>query len=145
AWIAAAVDWVERYTRRGLMTQTYQVSLPGFVSSMPLPYAAPVQTVSTVKYYDTSGTLQTLSPSPYRLIQAEDPACLELDVESTLPAIQSRRDAVQITYLVGATSPSAVPAALVQAVTMLAAHFYANRESVLVGAVSKEIEFATTA
>src|SRR3954462_15596572 len=55
----------EEYLGRGLLTQTWQLSLPNFFESMALPMAAPLQSVTSVQYYDTTGSLQTLSTSFY--------------------------------------------------------------------------------
>ena len=63
---------------------------------------------------------------------------------ATIPSVYAREDAVQVEYVVGYEDGDC-PDSLRLAVLSLAAHFYENRESVLVGTVSKEIEMATTA
>jgi hypothetical protein len=52
---------------------------------------------------------------------------------------------VQITYLAGYGGAANVPAPAKHAIKMLVGHWYANRESVLIGSISKELEFAVTA
>lgn len=141
----AAVDWVEQYTGRALLTQTWQLSLPAFPTAVWLPFAAPLGAVSFVKYYDADNALQTLSSSVYTVPVFAEPAYVTLASGQSWPSIYWRDDAVQLEYTAGWTTPEAVPAALRQAVQLLAGHFYANREGVLVGAMSKEIEFAVTA
>jgi uncharacterized phiE125 gp8 family phage protein len=61
----AARQAAETYLGRALYTQTRVLSLSEFAEVIWLPFAAPLQTVSTVRYYDTSGVQQTLSSSVY--------------------------------------------------------------------------------
>lgn len=143
-YLDAAVAWVETYTGRALMRATYRVTLPEFYTRTWLPYAAP-GTVTGVTYYDASNVQQTLATSVYTVPADGEPSCLMLAMGQTWPALYFRDDAVSITYTVGVTQAADVPAALRQAVLLLAGHFYENREAVLVSAISKEMEFAATA
>lgn len=144
-WISAAREWVEAYTDRSLMTQTWQLSLPSMPRKVWLPRATPLASVTHVKYYDDDNTLQTWSSANYFTPSFEEPASIEVLDTATVPSIYSRSDAVQIEYIAGATTASSVPKPLVQAILMLVGHWYEHRESVLVGTISKEIEFAVTA
>lgn len=132
-YIDAATAWVEDYTGRSMMTQTWQASLCGFASRLWLPRAAPLQTLTFIKYYDTNNVLQTLSASVYTVAAFSEPACVTLVNGQTWPSLWDRDDAVQVEYVTGSTSQTAVPAALRQAVQMLVGHFYANREASVVG------------
>jgi len=145
AYIAAARAWVEAYTGRGLMTQTWQVSLYDFPSRVWLPYAAPLASVVAVRYYDTANTLQTLSSSVYTTAAFSEPACLTLVDGQTWPSVYVRDDAVQIEYTVGVSDVANVPPALVQAVQMLVGHWYVNREDVVTGTISTQIPMAAEA
>src|SRR4051812_4484380 len=69
-YIGAATDAAEQYMNRGLMTQTWTLTLRWFADVIWLPMAAPLQndplasggsTVPVVKYYDSAGVLQTLA------------------------------------------------------------------------------------
>ncbi len=146
AYIAAARSWVEDYTGRPLMTQTWQMSLPDFPTRVWLPYAAPLASITHVKYYDTTNTLTTLSSSVYTTAAFSEPACLTLVDGQVWPSVYVRDDAVQIEYVVGVSDVASVPPKLVQAVQMLVGHWYANREAVSVnGANAMEIPFAAEA
>jgi uncharacterized phiE125 gp8 family phage protein len=140
----AAEQWVEEFTGRSIRTQTWQLALPWFVSRLWLPRAAPLQSVTFVKYYDTSNVLTTLDASTYLVPAFEEPAVVDKVDTATWPAVYPRRDAVRVEYVAGYTEGEC-PAPLILAVQTLVAHFYENRESVLIGAISKEVEFATTA
>lgn len=144
-YVDAAVEWVEQYTGRALLTQTWQMSLPGFPCRVWLPFAAPLGAVSAITYYDTANVLQTLSASVYTAPAFAEPAyVMKVDTQSW-PSVASRDDAVRIEWTAGWSSAEAVPPALRQAVQLLAGHWYENRETTLVGVTSKEIEFAVTA
>lgn len=163
AYERAAVQWVEQHTGRSLMSQTWQlsrrefwprlryydthpsVSLHRSITRLWLPYAAPLQSVTFVKYYDTTNTLQTLSSSVYSVPAFTEPACVVLVDGQSWPSLFPRDDAVQIEYVTGATDPSAVPPSLRQAVQLLAGHWYMNREAISVsGANAIEIPMTVT-
>jgi uncharacterized phiE125 gp8 family phage protein len=59
--ISGVRSYVEQYLNRGLLTQTWKMTLDGFADDVDLPMAAPLQSVTSVKYYDASGVLQTLA------------------------------------------------------------------------------------
>lgn len=143
--IRAAAGWVEQYTHRALLTQTYRMALSAMPRRWWLPMAAPLQSVSSVQYYDAANALQTWSSGNYLTPASHEPAMIEVIPTATLPTLYSRSDAVLVTYVAGWSDPDDVPAELVQAVTMLAVHWYENREAALVGTISKEIEFGVTA
>lgn len=145
AWIAAAREWVESYTDRSLMTQTWQLSLPSVPRTVWLPRSTPLQSVTSVKYYDASNVLQTWAASNYIVPAFNEPATIEVLDTATYPAIYLRSDAVQIEYVTGATTTAAVPQALRQAMLLLVGHWHEQREAVLVGQTSKEADFAVTA
>jgi uncharacterized phiE125 gp8 family phage protein len=143
--IVAARDWVQEYTGRSLYTQTWQCSLPAFPERLWLPMAAPLQSVTFVKYYDSDNVLQTLSASLYTLPAFHEPAQLARASNESWPSTYLREDAVQIEYVTGATSAADIPRPLVQAVLLLVGHWYEQREAVLMGTISKEVEMAVTA
>lgn len=144
-YVAAARAWVEEYTGRSLLTQTWQLSVSEFPMRLWLPRSVPLQSVTFVKYYDGNNVLQTLSSTVYSLPAFQEPALLTLGVNQTWPAIALRHDAVQVEYVTGAANIVDVPQPLVQAIAMLAAHFYEHREAAMSGDVPKEIEFSVKA
>jgi uncharacterized phiE125 gp8 family phage protein len=138
-YAAAAELMVEERCRVGLATQTWVLALEGWPTTIWLPRARVLQSVE-VEYYDAAGDLQTLSADTYVENGYAEPAALTLADGRAWPALASRPDAVQVTYVVGWSSPLAVPALYQQAVRFLAGHYWANREAVLVGAMSKDLE-----
>jgi len=137
--ITAARQWIENYTNRQLVTATWTLYLDGFSAQIDMPHP-PLQSVTSVQYYDTGGTLQTLSSAVYtvdtyarigRLVEASG---------QVWPATQDIINAVQIEYKAGyGDAGSNVPTAVRQALLLLAAHWYENRESVVVGVTSTHV------
>lgn len=144
-YIDAATEWVEAYTGRSLLTQTWQISLEGFPERLWLPRAAPLASITHVKYYDAANVLTTLSSSVYTVPALHEPACVRLVDGQTWPLVWDRDDAVRVEYVTGASAPADVPASLRQAIQLLVAHWYANREAVMVGTISGPIAFAVEA
>lgn len=142
AYHDAAVSWVEEYTGRSLMTQTWQIACEEFAEKLWLPRAAPLQSVTFVKYYNTANTLTTLSSSIYTVPAFAEPAVIRLADTQVWPDVYDREDAVQVEYVTGATTASDVPAPLRHAVQLLVGHWYANRESVIVGTSAMETPMA---
>lgn len=143
--IRAARMWVENYTGRSLLTQTWQLSAPEFYQRLWLPRAAPLASVTFVKYYDANNALQTLASTVYSVAAFSEPAFVELAVDQSWPSVALRSDAVQIEYVTGSTTVAAIPTPLVQAVALLVAHWYENREASITGVVQHDTRFAVEA
>lgn len=93
----------------------------------------PLIAVESIQFYDISGTLQTLDPSAYVVGSDSEPAMIFPVPFTWWPAcIWGRPDAVQVTYTAGyGTEAEDVPANIVLAILGLIAHWYENRESVV--------------
>lgn len=128
AYLKAARQWVETYTGRALATQTWQMSLDHIPTQLPLSMAAPLQSVTFLKYYDENNAQQTWSSSNYITSAFHEPAVLEVLTTVSRPSIYQRSDAVQVEYVCGYAS-GACPDGLALAVMALAGHFYENREA----------------
>jgi uncharacterized phiE125 gp8 family phage protein len=135
AAIAAATEYVDAEfgcLGRALTTQTLSLTLPCFPSERDLSLpVAPVQSVSSITYYDADNVQQTLSASDYRVVLAPNGATIELEQSSSWPSSYQRLDAVVVTYVAGyGNAASDVPFGIRQAVKMIAAHYYENAEAV---------------
>lgn len=127
ALIKAARQDAENRLQRALLQSTWRLTLDAFPRALPndvIPLGwGPIISVSSVKYYDPAGTLQTLDPSAYRLADSG------IEPVTSWPASQARRGAVEITYLAGyGTDANAVPAPIVQWILLALGDLYANRE-----------------
>lgn len=128
-----AREFVEQGCRRGLLTQTWRYTLDEWLDEIVLPMAAPLQSVTTVKYYDTNGAQQTLATSYYTVDTNAEPGRIYRAADQSWPSVQSdRAQPIEITYVVGHTDADAVPVSLKQAVLMLTEHFYLHRGPVIV-------------
>lgn len=141
ALITAAREYVEKITRRSLITQTCGMTMPGFPDSVrfggreytyPARFASmmprtgkielqrpPLQSVTEIQYYDPDGVSQVVSPSAYRVIaQGTMPATIELVTGAEWPTTAVRDDAVTVKYVAGypgSTSPTDLRAGVPQA------------------------------
>lgn len=118
SYIATAREEAEQYMGRGILTQTWKLVLDAFANVIPLPMASPLQSVTTVQYYDATGTLQTLATTYYGVDTVSRPGRVVLKPEQSWPTVQSdRRDGlVIITYVVGWTSAVLVPERIKQGI-----------------------------
>lgn len=135
--ITAARQYCEQYCNRSFVSHTFRADLPYFWDMMTLPLG-PVQSITHVKYYDTSSpsTLQTLSSSVYALSYDTVYRNHGASWESVYPRV----DAVQVTYQTGwqdSSSPegtgAAVPKAVEIAIKLFVADMYENREASVIG------------
>lgn len=141
--IQAARELAEAETNRALITQTWTAYLDDFPRCgyfyLPKP---PLGAVSSIKYYDYDGVLQTLSSTSYDVgFTGTTPARVCLAQSSTWPSsIRIRPDAVQIAYTCGyGAAGTAVPASIRAAMLLLVGHWYENREAVVTGTIATEI------
>lgn len=128
SYIGVAADIAEQYMGRGLLTQTWKLGLSGFADMIWLPMADPLQSV-TVQYYDTAGALQTLGASIYQVDTMSRPGRILRAPNQVWPAVQSDRvSPVQITYVVGWTSPALIPESIKQGIRSYVAYLAMDRE-----------------
>ena len=94
---------------------------------------SPLQSVSSIQYYDQAGTLQTLDPSAYLVDSFSEPARITPAPATTWPATQNRANAVLITFVAGyGSTGAAVPTGILHWILLMAATLYENREMVAV-------------
>jgi uncharacterized phiE125 gp8 family phage protein len=142
--ITTARLMVEKDTRRKLCTQTVILSLD-YLPSYIVPDILPIQSISGITYYDGNNALQTLAASTYEADLYAEPVIIRPAFGQTWPTTYDRFGAVLVTMVAGYGAASAVPEDAKQAILLLASHWVENRESVLTGTISKEIELSYTA
>lgn len=143
--IWAARDFVERRTNLTLITTTYTAKWACFPKSELAIPAYPVSAIDSVQYYDNDGDLQAVSS--YQESLDSKPAYIQPAVDDDWPDTQSDRiDAVQVSFTAGYGATAAtIPYQCVHIIKMLVGHWFKNREAVVSGTISKEIEFGLTA
>jgi uncharacterized phiE125 gp8 family phage protein len=127
----AMLDGPDSKTRRALLTQVWTATFDWLAPELPLRFS-PVQSIVSVKYTDTDGTVQTLAPATYKLHGATswDPIVAPVFGE-TWPDTRNEADAVIVEFTAGYGDTLAdVPAPLLQAVRLLVAEWYETREAI---------------
>lgn len=128
--ISASRKFVEQYTNRALITQTWRLNLNSFTIPFELPIN-PVVSVTSIKYYDVNDVQQTLSASNYQVDILGDVAKIYEGVSVGFPAIsESVINPIEVIFVAGYGSASAVPVDIKHAIKILVSYFYENREMV---------------
>ncbi len=145
--IVAARQYCEGIDWLAYMTQTIEFWLDGWPADdeieLPRP---PLQSVASVEYYDVNGVKYTLATSVYDVDLVSTPGAIYLKYLQTWPTLQLRdRNAICITYDAGWDTPAYMPQTIKQAILLLVGYWYEQRESVLIGTISKSIEFGVNA
>lgn len=125
---------------KALYTQTWALSVPNvderFRIVLPI---TPVQSVSTITYYDGSNVQQSLTVGDFHLYGNEDWAYLYPKDGISWPGVFSREDAITVTFVAGFGAAAAVPQGIKQAMLLLLSHWYENRSSSIVGTSAQEM------
>lgn len=137
ALVKAARMAIEEWTSRATTNQTWVMTLDAFPDDdqirLPRP---PLSSVTTLKYRDGDGTLQTWSSANYTVVTQDTPGRVQLAYGVTWPATRAQPGAVEVTYVAGyGAAASAVPAPLVHAARLVLGDMYGLREAAVVGTI----------
>lgn len=155
--LISAARWkLEREYRRAIVSQTLVLALDFFGtpertrdSTFPVSYwpptgyqypinstidlRPPVQSITSIKYYDPSMVLQTVPGGNYLLDSISEPARVSPVIGVNWPSTANVPNAVQITFLAGYTDPTLCPENIKLALKMVVGNFYENREETVIG------------
>ena len=130
--ISAARQFVERGTGRALVSRIVRANYTEWAQEIILPLN-PVTAISSVKYRDSDGVLQTLPLADYQLDNQALPARIKPAYGISWPAARhGDYDAVQVEFAAGYGDMGEIPGDLRHAVLFMVAHFYELREPVIV-------------
>lgn len=132
SYLAAATSHIERMTGRALVTQTWELVLDDFTDAIQLP-RSPIQSVSSITYYDLNGTLQTLNTQAYAVDNVNEPGWIVPVTGQRWPDVAQGVNNVIIRFVAGYGPPAQVPGDLRHAVALLAADWYLTREDTNIG------------
>jgi uncharacterized phiE125 gp8 family phage protein len=138
--ITAARVMAESICRRDFIDRTYTWYTDDWPYSRTfnLP-RTPVTLVNNVKYYDTDGVLQVLTSLVYTFDEHSTPQKLWLSPDQTWPNLDNDiRHKVQVNFSTVVT----VPETINTAIKMLVAHWYENREAVVIGSGTNPLPLA---
>ena len=96
--VTAATELVERQMGEAYMTQTIKAVFRNWCMELPL---ANVQSITSVKYYDTQNTLQTWSSSNYFVDTIDKPHKVERLSTVSFPSLYRREYPVEVIYVAG--------------------------------------------
>ena len=143
AYIDTATAQVQADTGCAIVKQQWQADYECFPAVIYLR-KPPLLAVESVKYYDTDGILQTLDPADYQVATSGIVGRIAPAPTKSWPSVQAGRfNGVSVTYqagyvdVVNGTAQGEAPVLLKQAIYVLAAHFYENRESTTPGNISE--------
>lgn len=123
--IARALDIAETETHSRFYTQTWDEYFDGFSNVIRLR-VQPVQSITSITYYDAGGTLQTLSTDVYELGQENGAGVVRLKYMQTWPTTWGHEDCVIVKSVCGyglaASVPESIKLAMLVLVTWLSTH-----------------------
>lgn len=142
----AAVAWLDGPNGtlgRCLLDQTWRLSIDHHFPPIIHLTLPPVISVESVTYADDNGTERTLAPSAYR-VTGLGAWLTEIAPEYGLawPSVRWQRETIGVAFKAGyGTSAEDVPAPILQAIRLIVAHWFQNREAVNVGNITSEVPF----
>jgi uncharacterized phiE125 gp8 family phage protein len=120
-YIQSSREYVEKYLRRALITTTFEITYPDFCNEFELPKGS-LQSVTSIKYYDTDGVHQTLDSSYYQVDTYGIVGRIKEAYGQSFPSVRPDvYNGVIIEYIAGYGDASAdVPAPIRRAIISLA-------------------------
>lgn len=122
--IDVAVEQWESDTDSVLMSRTLRVYLEVFSDDEIYLPSRPVQSITSVLYYDDLDTQRTLATSVYDLDKGA--RAVRLKFNQVWPSVSTRWDAAQVNYVAGYSSANDVPNIAKRAVLLLVGYYFAS-------------------
>jgi len=151
---SAAVEYVENYTNRKLMPQTWKVYLDGWPNEeyLELPYA-PLRNINStdgIKYTDSTGNTTTFnltgSTTSWGADIYSEPGRVVLDNNDDWPTdVLHQKNPIEIKFDCGYAATSDIPRSIKNAMLMLIGHWYEQREDSIVGQPMNMVPMASRA
>lgn len=132
-YIAAARDYCEKVTGLPLMPQTVTLYADKFCGEMVLK--PNLISVESVKYIDSDGDLQTITPADYTVDDKSIIGTVYPAYSKQWPAARCEKNAVQIEFKCGFESRAKVPDTIKSAMKLLINHWHENRSAATAGSM----------
>lgn len=139
---AAAHRKIERELGYPILRQTRETHLTGFPRGPIWLGGGDAPEIVSIQYRDTANALQTLDAKTYALDGVSRLARVYPAPAASWPSTVCTPSAVVITWRAGWDKPSDVPEDLIHAMKLLVGHWDQNREAVVVGTISTEVQIA---
>lgn len=144
ALIKAARVEVENRTGRALVTQGWRIVRDTIPRGRAIRLApAPVASIDAVTVYAEDGTGTVLGADAYQADLYSAPGRLRFEAHAVPPA--RAMNGVEVDLTCGYGGPADVPAPLKQAILMLVAFWFEQREAAVVGAVVGDVAAGVSA
>jgi uncharacterized phiE125 gp8 family phage protein len=133
----AAENQAETILRRSLLATTLVLQLDAFPACRTIELdRGPVSSITSVSYFDADDAAQTLAGANYTLDNKSVPDVVQLEPDLYWPDYKrDRRNAISVEYVAGFASAAAVPVEITIAILQLVAHWYSNREAVVMSSI----------
>ena len=139
--VGAATTAVENMTGCLVAQRNVLLTLEFFPHDGILLPRPPVQSVTSIQYYDDSDTLQTWSATEYVSdVYADSPwvasvmsSWIKPAYGLSWPTVYGRFDAIHVAYVSGWKAAADVPGDIVQAIKLLIGDMYEHREETVTG------------
>lgn len=150
--IGAARRLVEAQSKQVLLASGWRLTLDcfPFATRSPddleeglirLPFG-PVSAVTAIGYRDSAGVAQVMAPADYLVDLSRTPSRIAPAYGKAWPATRAQIAAVTVDFTAGYASAAAVPEDLKLAMKLLVAHWFENREAVVVGTINGALQIA---
>lgn len=137
-----ATDAVGKRCKRQVMSATFTATMDSFPAEILLEIV-PATSISSVAYTDEAGDAQTLTAvTDYQtdLSSLDEPAWIKPASGTSWPTTMvDIYGAVVVTFLAGYTTAASVPDTIKHEISMLVAHWFSQREGVIVGSIASDI------
>jgi len=142
-YLKAAIRYAEEAMRRQLITATWRLTqrvLVEPVIALPRP---PLQTITHIKYRDSTGTQQTVADTDYSIDSDSQPGQIILGYDKTWPGSQrGHPNDIEIVFVAGyGDAPADVPETQRAAILSLATHWYEHRQPVITGTIVVNVPY----
>lgn len=130
AYITAAAELAEQATGRALMPQTWELTLDAFPEAFEIT-RLPAASITSLKYWDVTGTQQTMGTGLYTLDSTDDfgPAYVVPVYGGMWPVNRDQINAVALRYVAGYAAAANVPESIKAWIKLQVGAMYENREA----------------
>ena len=104
---------------------------------------SPLQSITSIKYYDTDGVQQTWSSSLYDVDIVSEPGRVSPSFGEIYPSTRQRFNAVEVEFVAGyGDAGSDIPNAIKHAMFLLIGEMYERREETIAGTIISTVPFS---
>jgi len=126
----------EGYTRRALVTQTWDMKLDSFPCWTIYVPKPTLQSVVSITYVDTDGNTQTLATDQYLVDTNSTPARITPVFGGIWPVTRWQNNAVTVRFIAGYGLAAAVPDGIKSWMIIRIKHLFDNPDAIAIGAKS---------